>query len=157
MSGTGLVSIHAPADLAETIANDGFFPAVDPNEARKAERITDTITPERLVYALANAMMSANLTLDEWKQTQIDDGYATLADVPDIAIGGVKRKHRLYLRAVYALAHADLIERYPDYSLTPAGERKSAVVTLAGDDHYRNAHWALSDIVGKSRTTVELI
>lgn len=157
MSGTGLVSIHAPADVAETITNDGFFPNVDPSDARKAERITDTITPERLVYALANAMMSANTELEEWKQAQIAAGYATLPDVPDLMIGGIKNKHRLYLRAVYALTHADLIERYPDYSLTLAGERKSDAVTIAGDDHYRNARWAIADITRKPRTVVELI
>lgn len=157
MSATGLISIHAPTDESVVISNDGFFPDVNPDDARAAERITDTITAERLVYALANAMMTVNSELSEWKADQATLGYASMAAVPCPEIAGVKTNLRLYLRAVYALAHADLIERYPDYSLTPAGERKAASVTLAGDDHYRNGRWAIADILGKTRSNVELL
>lgn len=155
---TGLVSIHSttpPADV--TVENDGWFPDISLDATRLAERITDTITVERLKWAIINAVLTVNSDLNAWKLTQIEAGHDSLTAVPSVAIGGQSRLKQLYLRAVYSWAHADLIERYPDYSMTLKAADRSAALAPAGDDHYRNARWAVRDILGESRTTVELI
>lgn len=155
---TGLVSIHSPTSPADvTVENDGWFPDISLDAARNAERITDTITADRLKWAAINAVLTVNSDLSTWRLSQLDAGHASLAAVPSVAIGGQSRITQLYLRAVYSLMHADLIERYPDYSMTLKAADRSAELAPAGDDHYRNARWAVRDILGVSRTTVELI
>lgn len=155
---TGLVSIHSPNPPEDVeVVNDGWFPNISLHAVRLAERITDTITKERLTWAVANAVLTVNSDLDAFKQAHIAAGRANLAAVPSPQINGQTRLTQLYLRAVYSLTHADLIERYPDYSMTPAGAKRAEELAPAGDDHYRNGRWAVRDILGLSRTTVELI
>lgn len=157
---TGLISIpqpESPEGESTVIENDGWFPDIDPAEARLAERITTTITPERLQWAITNAMLSVNDELTAWRQAMQAAGSDSMAAIEQVQIGGVGKLVRLYRRAVYSLAHADLIERYPDYSMTRSGAAHSEALAPAGDDHYRNARWAMSDILGVPRTTVELI
>lgn len=155
---TGLVSIHSPTSPADvTVENDGWFPNISLDAVRKAERITDTITVDRLKWAVVNAMLTVNSDLDAWRLAHIEAGHNSLAVVPSVAIAGESRLMQLYRRSVYSLAHADLIERYPDYSMTLKSADRSSDLASAGDDHYRNGRWAVRDLLGVGRTTVELI
>ncbi len=157
---TGLISLpqpQTPEGEDAAVENDGWFPDIDLGEARLAERITTTITPERLKWAITNAMLTVNAELASWQRTMQAGGSTSMAGIEQPQVGGIGRLVRLYCRAVYSLAHADLIERYPDYSMTRASATHSEALAPAGDDHYRNARWAISDILGVTRTTVELI
>lgn len=139
------------------IGNGDFWPEIDPAQIRDAQRIDGTITPERLRAALIEAMASANVELAAWAALQVVAGHATLAAVPAIAIDDESIHVHRYRRAVGCLAKANLIERYRDYDTTARGDRKADALADPIDDLRRDARWAISDILGVGRTTVELI
>ncbi len=116
-----------------------------------------TVTAERLRAALIEATLSVNEELAGWKAAQLASGHDRLAAIPaPMADGKSAHEHR-YLRAVYCEARASLIERYRDYDATATGDRHADALMLAVEDLRRDARWAISDIQGIARTTVELI
>lgn len=148
----------APAESGQNqIANDGFFPDIDVDTATEAMRQDGTVTAERLRGALVEAALSVNADLAMWRAVQQAAGYATLEAVPAARIDGKSAHLHRYLRAVYCEARAGLIERYRDYDATAAGDRKAEALMQAVEDLRRDARWATSDIVGRTRSTVELI
>lgn len=153
------MSFIAKADApAETpIANDGFFPDIDPVDAREVVRMDGTVTAERLHHSLIDAISSINGELGAWKAAQIAAGHATLAAVPAPAIATISIHVHHYKRAVYALTKANLVERYRDFDSTNAGNKKADQMENPIDDLRRDVRWAISDILGICRTTVELI
>ncbi len=141
----------------EVIENDGWFPDIEPAELRKAARFDGTVTPERLSKAILFAVSSVNAELADWQATQISAGLESLADVPAPSLGGLSTKVALYTRAVYAAAQADLVERYRDYDTTGAGGKQADAMDPRIADLRRDIRWAISDLIGIRRTTVELI
>lgn len=63
----------------------------------------------------------------------------------------------LYERAVFAFAAADLAETHHDISATNDGKERVESRTLAADEHRRNGTHAIRDILGVTRTAVELL
>jgi len=62
-----------------------------------------------------------------------------------------------YRRAVYAMTRANLLERYTDYSATGDGVKGADAKVVSSDDLYRDARFAIRDILGTTHNTVELI
>lgn len=151
-----LASAPTPTNLS-AIVNDGFFPEIDVNTALAAMRQDGTATAERLRAALVDAVLSVNDDLRSWQAMQQAAGHMTLEAVPTAQIDGKPAHLHRYLRAVYCEARAGLIERYRDYDATAAGDRKAEALMQAVEDLRRDARWAISDIVGRSRSTVALI
>lgn len=139
------------------IENDGFFPDIALTDARRIVRIDGTITPERLRHALAESAAGVNDELAAWKLQQISGGHLHLEKVPASRIDGESVLASRYLRAVFCLAKANLTERYRDYDSTSDGNKRADESETTIDDLRRDARWAISDILGKSRTTVDLI
>ncbi|SUD93281.1 Phage head completion protein (GPL) [Ralstonia mannitolilytica] len=139
------------------IANDGFFPDIDVDQAYAAMRLDGTVTQQRMRAALVEAMLSVNEELEPWKTAQMAFGRTTLANVPAPSIDSESAHMHRYRRAVHCLAAAWLIERYRTIDATAAGDRKAEAENLGVDDLRRDARWAISDIQGAARTTVELI
>lgn len=148
----------APASTGQApIANDGFFPELDFAQALATMRQDGTVTPDRLRAALVEAALSVNEELTTWKADQQAAGHANLEAVPAPSVDGKSAHEHRYLRAVYCQARAGLIERYRDYDATASGDRQAETMMLAVDDLRRDARWAISDIRGITRTTVDLI
>ena len=148
----------APAADDETsLTNDGWFPAVDLAELRAAVRLDGTVTPARLRHAAVNAMASVNAELASYKEAQLYAGHADLANVPAAKIADESVQLQRYRRAVYGCVQADLIEHYRDFDTTGAGDKAAEKLELRLDDLRRDVRWAISDLVGRRRTTVELI
>lgn len=139
------------------IGNDGFFPDVKASEFRQTMRQDKTVTAERMRESLINSISSVNRQLAPWKALQVEAGMATLAAVDPSEIGGKPVKVHYYLRAVYSLAKAELIERYRDFDATNSGREKADEMDETEDYYRRDARWAVADIQGKQRTVVELI
>jgi hypothetical protein len=154
-------SAHAATPGPEQpIGNDGFFPTIDMRAMREAMRLDGTVTDARLRPAIIAAMHTVNLSLAEWRVLKIFAGFNSLEEVPDSRIDGESRLLALYRRAVYSSAKADLIERYRDIDTTAsalADKKHMEWLDVAPADQRRNAHWAIADILGRPRVTVELI
>jgi hypothetical protein len=147
-----------PTPAAEqAIENDGFFPAIDPTTMRPQMRIDGTVTAERLREALIAAILAVNADLAVWRDVQLAAGYTTLEAVPAWAIAGISANMHRYLRAVRCLAGANLTERYRDHDSTNDGHLQADRLDLTVDDLRRDARWAVRDILGAGRSTVELI
>jgi hypothetical protein len=151
-----------PTPVEEPIVSPGFFPDVDPAALRKTLRVTEAVTPERWREALIAGMISVINDLGSWASAKADAGIASLADVPGplgtiVEIDGQNRLVALYTRAVACLARAEVTERMRDFDLTPAGKRDAGEAPDAVDDWRRDARHAVRDILGRGRTTIELI
>lgn len=141
----------------DRITNDGWFPDIDLANARATMRIDGTVTPERLRDAAIAAIACANAILAAWRDMQQAAGYARLADIPATQVDGESVQLARYRRAIYHLVHADLAARYRDFDATASGHAKADALEATVDEARRIAHWALNDLQGIARTTVELI
>lgn len=147
-----------PKTPATLIQNDGFFPDFDMLDVRDALRLDGTATDARLRHAVLGAMVEVGNDLAAWKAAMRAEGYTSLAEVPDDATaGGKTRREIAYVRAVYSLVKADLIERMADYDTTGAGQKRVEWMADAPEEHRRNARWSIADVQGQRRTVVELI
>lgn len=139
------------------ITNSDFWPNINPADFRSAMRVDSGITVERLSHALRAAMADINRQLADWQSEQEDAGAAT---IDGVTVPGWQIPYaysELYLRAVYSTAKASLMERYRDYSATQDGDALGEAKDLAADDYRRDARWAVSEITGRTHSTVELI
>jgi hypothetical protein len=151
------VSVPPAAPAVAVIENDGFFPDLDPSAARARMRIDGTVTTERLVAALTEAAASVNGQLAAWKQSRLEAGAWMLEDVQADTVGGVSILVQRYHRAVECYAAASLIERHRSFDATNDGHQYADKLESPIDDLRRDARWAISDILGVSRSTIELI
>lgn len=146
-----------PEIVAAIITNSTFWPDIDLSQLRDAVRIDGTVTDERLTHAVINAISAVNRDLSVWRQEQQASGTATLVGAAAEEINGESELKQLYLRAVYAITKANLIERYRDYDATGDGHKSADTLELSTDDLYRDARFAIRDIIGDTHTSVELI
>lgn len=146
-----------PQTAAPPIANDAFYPDVSLEHARDTMRLDGSVTDARLRHEMLAAIASVNDELRTARTAWRDAGFARLADVPADQLDGESVLLQHYRRAVYCLAKATLIERYRDYDTTGDGARRADDLEPQSDELRRDARWAISDIVGRPRVTVELI
>lgn len=156
MTGFVVTAPTAP-QLEAAIVSGPFWPSIEPTEIREAQRIDNTVTPGRLRIALIEAIASTNYALRAWRDEQINKGINLLTDVEAEEIDDISINVHRYQRAVGCLAKALLLERYRDFDATGKGDKKADALTDPIDDCRRDHLHAVSDIVGRARTTVELI
>ena len=74
------IALANPPSTTEepVVANDGWFPNIDPADLRATARLDGTVTAARLRHALLAAMASVNAELGIWKAGQVFIGYATI-------------------------------------------------------------------------------
>lgn len=148
----------APAPDEAPIAHGDFFPGIKLSSVRNSLRTPTAVTPDRLTDAIFAAMLSVGLELADWAEAQRAAGFATLAAVaPTDTIGGEPRLVRLYHRAILSFAGAELADTHSDISATADGQKRLEERALTADEHRRNATHAIRDIIGATRTSVELI
>lgn len=147
-----------PASSAEPeVENNGFWPPIDPKEVRAASRLDGTVTAPRLRKALLLAMADVNDQLSRWQASQEAAGFRKAADVPAPQVDGESTHLLHYLMAVVSHVQAALAEQYRDIDTTGSGDKKSSELEATAAEHRRNLHWAITRIMGRSRSTVELI
>ncbi|MEJ6522086.1 head completion/stabilization protein [Shewanella bicestrii] len=153
------MSFIAPATsaTASIITNGPFWPDIEPDVLRKTMRLDGTVTNERLEHAVINAALQVNSDLKNWRIGNQLLGFDSLVQVPAEQINGQSIYLQLYLRAVYCLTKANLIERYSDFDSTAKGLKAGEELTDSITDLRRDARFAIRDILGESHVTVELI
>lgn len=139
------------------LTNDGWFPDIDLSALRVQYRVRDAIPPARLREAALFALEAVANELDTWAGRQRASGYASLADVPAAQRGGESRLVTLYRRAVGSETRALLIEGQRDTDLTGTGQRQVNDLTPSIAELRRDRVHAVRNILGKGRTTVELL
>ncbi|WP_237673702.1 head completion/stabilization protein [Vreelandella profundi] len=147
---------NPPTQPLASIENNGFWPEINPNEFREEERVHN-ITPPRLRQSLRAAIADVNRQLASYQAAQQESGRPSIDEVPTENWQTPGDLHLLYLRAVYAQAQADLLERYRDASATGKGDERGEAKDLAADDYRADARWAIAELTGRSHTTVALI
>jgi hypothetical protein len=157
------VAIANPPDPLDepVVRNDGWFPDLEPAQMRAACRLDGTVTTARLIPALQAAMLSVNAELRDWQAGQRAQGRESLADVPAPTLGEQSALALRYQRAVQACLQADLLESYRSLTTLPDGINKDHfpldAITAQIDEQRRKQRWAISDLLGIPRSTVELI
>lgn len=150
--------VPPPASTDEPIIlNDGWFPDIDPGAIRQQWRIREVVLPARLREAVLAAIITVGNDLSAWQAARAAEGHATLAAVPAPQIGGESRILALYRRAVGCLVKAELQERYRDFDQTGAGQRDVTELDQSVGELRRDARHAIRDLLGRSRTAVDLI
>ncbi|MGL6487979.1 head completion/stabilization protein [Aeromonas hydrophila] len=154
---TGFIA-NAPTSPAEgEIDSSPFWPAISLPDLRDTVRLDGTVTTARLKHAVIDAVTSVNRDLAQWRTARQAEGHATLAAVPGELINNESAHLHSYRRAVYAMTRANLLERYTDYSATGDGIKGADAKLISSDDLYRDARFAIRDILGTTHNTVELI
>lgn len=146
-----------PANTEPAINCSHFWPAIAPTDARAAMRLDGTVTPERLRGALIEAAASVSSELSSWRITRTAAGANMLSDVPCDEIDGQSVLVHRWHRAVQCTAAAILAERYRGYDSSATGDKRADTADTIADDLRRDARWAISDIAGHRRSTIELI
>ena len=154
---TGFIA-NAPTSPAEgEIDSSPFWPAISLADLRDTVRLDGTATTARLKHAVIDAITSVNRDLADWRRAREAEGVTTLAAVPGEVINGESAYLHSYRRAVYAMSRANLLERYTDYSATGDGVKGADAKIISSDDLYRDARFAIRDILGTTHITVALI
>lgn len=147
---------NPPSPTLEPIPNNGFWPDIDPSDFQEEERVF-RVTPPRMRQSLRAAIADINRQLASYQMEQQASGRANINEVPIEPWQTPGDLQLLYLRAVYAQAQADLLERYRDASATGEGDERGEAKDLAADDYRADARWAIAELAGINHTTVELI
>lgn len=150
------LATQAPAPET-TVKNDGFFPDIDLAAVRAAARIASAVTADRLRAAIIGAILSAEEDLRTWCADRRREGFATLAAVPAPELDGKSVQVVRYHRAIELLAKAEVVERYRDLDTTGAGDRRADVMEPSAAELRADATTAIRSILGRRKTTVELI
>ena len=139
-------TFNAPVSTEnESIQNDGFFPDIQLNDVREKVRLDGSVTNKRLIDSIVSAMLEINDQLKTLKsKTTNFDELATSH------IAGKPNTQLLYVAA-------DINEKYRSYDSTGDAQKRGQELEPTVDDHRRNLRWAIRDLLGQSRCTVELI
>lgn len=154
---TGFIATAPTAPDEGEITSSPFWPAISLPDLRETVRLDGTVTTARLTHAVIDAITSVNRDLADWRRARQAEGHATLAAVPSEVINNESVHLHSYRRAVYAMTRANLLERYTDYSATSDGVKGADAKIISSDDLYRDARFAIRDILGTTHNTVELI
>lgn len=146
----------APAPQGQLLAG-GFWPVIDLAELRAAVAVDASVTATRLEHATIEALATVIDQLAPWAAVHQDAGIDSLAAVPALAINGVSVHVRRFMRAVYAYAKANLVERYADSDATGRTERGEEGRRTQAEEYRRDGLHAVRDILGVARMTSELI
>lgn len=147
-----------PAPLG-TVSAGAWWPTIDLAALRDAMRLDGAITPQRLLPSVQEAVATTVGILAAWALARQDEGRASLAAVPALQVDGESIHVQRFRRAVYCHAKANLIERYSDYDTTGRARKDDQEETRENqaEQYRRDATWAVRDILGTTRVSVELI
>ena len=146
-----------PVEAEPIVENDGWFPDIDPAKVREQARLDGTVTAVRLRQAIMQAITDVNHELAARKILLLAEGVSALDDLAGPEVGGVSVWLIHYQTAICAHVQANLSELYRDFTTTGQAEDMAQAMEARASEHRRNMRWAISALLGVSRTTVELI
>lgn len=123
---------------------DPFYPHIDLKNLSATMRLDGSVTAERLRHAATSAISRVQANLSQWRAEQT---------IPSLSDAQAEN----YRRAVYAYTAASLTERMASFDSTAEGIRRAEELNNLAQQLMRDGRWAVRDLQGKPRTTVELI
>lgn len=142
-------------DGGAVVTSGAFWPEIRLADLRRAMRLNGLVTTDRLKYMTTEAVLTVNRQLTEWRAGQAE--YVSLAAVPSETINDTTEMVYRYRRAVYCIAKALLTEGYRDVDTTGQGEKHAAALASQIDTLWRDANFAIRDILNISRGLAELV
>lgn len=139
------------------MTGDAFWPGLSISGFQSEMRIPEEVDPARLRAALRGGMLQIRGELRLWKAGHVLAGAATLAAVDSEEIDGEPAVELLYRRAVFHAAAAELAETHSDIAATGDGQERNEARRDAAGELRRLATLAIRDMLGVTRTSVELI
>lgn len=136
--------------LLNALPRRRFFPEIVPADFVAAHSIDGTIPPERLVFVLSQAVVTVNQELREFRLKYEAIGCEHLSELETDRLSGSEYVF-LYVRAVYAFAHAELLQRLLNFDATAAAVKESETMRETIGDYLQMARFAISDILGEPR------
>lgn len=94
------------------IKNDGFWPDLNLSEFQVERAMSPNINDRLLRDAIVSAVVEINLTLEQYKNTQISKGINRASDCGVVSVNGTSSTVIIYKKAVFARAKADLIGEF---------------------------------------------
>ncbi|OUY08699.1 head completion/stabilization protein [Acinetobacter populi] len=153
MSFTSLVANGAQDKNPDVIVlNNGFFPDVSTEKVRQVSRLDGSVTNDRLIHEIQNAILECNRLL-----LPLRVKAASLAELNTDFIGGEGDKDILYFRAIAACCAALLLEKYRSFDSSGDGQNRADDVGISAAEHRRNQRFAIRDLLGETRLTVVLL
>lgn len=136
----------------QTITNDPFFIDISLKTVRESLRFDGSVSDMRLIEAIENALIEINSGL-----ALLKNNGGSLAELATGQINNKPNTHILYFRAVVAHVGAHINEKYRSYDSTSTGQKRAEDMTPTIDEYRRDLRWAMRDLLGSARTTVDLI
>lgn len=131
-----------------------FWPALSPAECRQWTGLGDMWPSDRVRAALMVTAADVLAVLESWRA---GINAATLADVTGPLIDGQPAPVVWFKTAVYCRVRASFCEKTRDFDSTKSGHARAEALEQTADSWERQANEALSRLMGRGRTVVELI
>ncbi|KAA5603796.1 head completion/stabilization protein [Roseospira marina] len=149
----------APADpVIIAVDPDGWYPAVDVTALRLRTGLDGTWTDARLTPVVREEADAIAGVLTEWRAGKQARGAASLAAVdPDQTIEGTPLTVWRWQAALDGRVRAAVIRATRDFHATGDGHTRADALEPTADEWLGRAHEALSRLMGRPRTVVELI
>ena len=98
------------------INNDGFWPDLDLSDFMIERSMSPNINQQLIRDALVSAVVEINLTLEQYKKTQISNGVNTASKCGVVSVDGISSTVIIYKKAVFARAKSDLVGEFVSIS-----------------------------------------
>ena len=157
MSGFSFAGTSPTPAAAVSLTNVPFFPDIDTGEFNALYRVPAEIDALIIEHQLLQAMSRTNRSLATWRATQEAAGHATLAAVPCDTLGAEPELVRLYKRAVYCEAKAELLKETETVDRRPVAENAAKAGEESEDKYREFAAGAIRAIAGLNRVGVALL
>lgn len=144
-------------DGGATVTSSAFWPPIRLADVRRDIRLSGKVTTDRLMHAVAEAVLHANQQLVSWQAEQEALGFSTLKAIPAPPINDTTALVFRYRRAVYCFAKALLTEGYRDIDTTRDGEKHAEALATQIDSLWRDGQNAIRDLLGRPRMVAALV
>ncbi len=141
-----------------TITNDGFWPDVNAGDFERLRGTPAAQDEERISYAVVNAIASVNLQLATLKAGYQLEGIVKAEDIE--AFPKVDGKNLIviqYQSAVFARAKADLLPDFSTVHQKKEGDHLAERSLETKNELLAESERIIRNMLGKGRSTVELI
>ena len=140
-----------------TITNDGWFPDLSMDEFLRDYRVPGDYAEDMVRSQLALSVSEINDNLEGWRLDQEAAGYTNLTGIPAPVIDGISKHERLYRRAVFCRAKAELLMQFATMTRKDTAENTAKEAPETEDKFLQYSVSAQRKLMGLTKFGVELL